>query len=256
MAQREHLKVEKRTVTGKHVKKLRREGILPANIYGKEMKSATVQVALTSFMPVYNQVHETGLVDLTFGEQTLPVLIYNVQIDPRTQTPLHADFFKVNLSEKITAKIPVVSVGEAKAEIDKVGLLEQPVMEIEVEALPTDLPENVEVNVEGLTQVDEQILVSDLKLPAGVTVLSEPSQVIFKVGELVTKEMEEQLAADEAAAAEAVAETAEGEAAESAQTEGEEGEKPAEGEEGPASPSQGGKSEEEKTEAPAETPKE
>lgn len=229
---RESLKVEKRSVLGKKVKKLRKEGIIPGNVYGKAMKSASVQVPLKDFMTVFNEVHETGLVDLTLGSDTLPVLIHNVQIDPRTRNPIHADFFKVNLKEKITAKIPVVAVGEPKAVLDKVGLLEQPTMELEVEALPTDLPENIEVNVENLAEVDAQILVSDIKLADGVSILSEPSQVVFKIGELVTKEMEAQAAADEAAAVEAAAVTAE-------PTEGEtpteggapaEGEQPAEGE--------------------------
>ena len=97
---RESLKVDKRTVTGKKVKKLRREGILPANVYGKEMKSTSVQVPLKDFLNVYREVHETGLIDLSYDSQTLPVLIHNVQLDPRTDAPVHADFFKVNLKEK------------------------------------------------------------------------------------------------------------------------------------------------------------
>ena len=245
------MKVEKRSVLGKKIKNLRKDGILPGNVYGKAMKSSAVQVPLKDFLKVYNEVHETGLVDLSIGADTLPVLIHNVQIDPRSQTPLHADFFKVNLSEKITAKIHVEAVGEPKAVADKVGLLEQPVMEIEVEALPTDLPEKIEVNVEALAAVDEHILVSDLKVGTGVTVLSEPSQVVFKIGELVTKEMEAQAAADEAEAAAA--------AVPEAPVEG--GETPAEG----APPTEGGEApaegeqkagEEKAAEAPAEPAKE
>ena len=229
MAKREELKVEKRAVVGKRVKKLRREGILPANIYGKEFKSTSVQVPVKDFLKVFSEVHETGLVDLAYDSQTLPVLIHNVQIDPRTQTPVHADFFKVNLKEKITARVPVVAVGEAKAVVDKIGLLEQPVAELEVEALPTDLPEKIEVNVEALSAVDEQILVSEIKAPEGVTILTEPSQLVFKIGELVTKAMEEEIAAAEAEAAAAAAEAKE----EAVPVEGEapaEGEVPAEGE--------------------------
>lgn len=219
MAQRESLKVEKRSVVGKKVKKLRRDGILPANVYGKEFKSASVQLPIKDFLNVYRNVHETGLVDLGLDGQTIPILIHNVQIDPRTQAPVHADFFKVNLKEKITARVPVVATGEAKAVADKVGLLEQPVSELEVEALPTDLPEKIEANVEGLSQVDEQILVSDIKTPQGVTVLSEPSQVVFKIGELVTKEMEAEIAQAEAEAQAAAQEAAPAEGG--APTEGE-----------------------------------
>jgi large subunit ribosomal protein L25 len=207
------------------------------------MKSASVQLPLKDFQAVFKQVHETGLVDLAgVDKEAIPVLIHNVQMDPRSHTPVHADFFKVNLKEKITAKIPVIALGEAKAELDKVGLLEQPVSEFEVEALPTDLPEKIEVDVSLLAQVDEQITVADIKVDAGVTVLNEPSQVVFKIGELVTKEMEAQAAADEAAAAAAAAEAGAEEGAEGA-------EKPAEGE----APSEGAQAAaEEKAEAPAE----
>ena len=244
---REALKVDKRTVSGKKVKKLRREGILPANVYGKEMKSASVQVPLKDFLSVYREVHETGLVDLSYDTQTLPVLIHNVQLDPRSQIPLHADFFKVNLKEKITARIPVVAVGEPTAVLDKVGLLEQPVAELEVEALPTDLPEKIEVNVEALAAVDEQILVSDIKAADGVAILNEPSQVVFKIGELVTKEMKEEIAAAEAEAAAAAAEV---------QTE--EGAAPAEGETPAEAPAEGAASGEPKEtkSAEGEAPKE
>lgn len=213
MNKREKLTVAKREITGKKVRKLRREGLLPANVYGAEMKSIAVQLPLKDFNKTFNIVHETGLVDLEVDGQILPVLIKNVHMDYVTDTPLHADFHKVNLKEKISAKIPVEAVGEAKAETDKVGLLEQPMMEVEVEALPTDLPEKIEVNIENLAVIDDQILVSDLKVPAGVEILSEAGQVVFKIGELITKEMEEQMAADaaetEAAAAEETPEGAE-----------------------------------------------
>lgn len=213
MNKREKLVVNKREITGKKVRKLRHEGLLPANVYGADMTSIAVQLPLKDFNKVFNIVHETGLVDLELDGTTLPVLIKNVHMNYVTDTPLHADFHKVNLKEKITAKIPVEAVGEPKATTEKIGLLEQPMMEVEVEALPTDLPEKIEVNVENLAAVDEQILVSDLKVPAGVEILSEAGQVVFKIGELITKEMEEQMAADaaetEAAVADASSEGAE-----------------------------------------------
>lgn len=222
MNTREKLKVEARTVMGKEVRKLRRTGVIPANIYGADFKSAAVQLPVKDFQKVYDVVHETGLVDVELNGEVIPVLIKNVQTNPTTEAVLHADFHKVNLKEKVAAKIPVEAVGEPKAVTDKVGLLEQPMMEVEVEALPTELPEKIEVNVEKLAAVDEQILVSDLSVPAGVTILTDAGQVIFKIGELITKEMEEQMAADAAAAEEAAAETA---------AEGAEGEAKAEGEE-------------------------
>ncbi len=204
---RQKLAVEKRTALGKKVKKLRKEGVLPGNIYGKDVKSEAVQIPLKEFEKVYKEAGETGLVDLEIDGQLRPVLIHNVQMNYRTSIPLHADFFQVNLKEKVKTMVPIIVVGEPKAVLDKVGLLLQPLAEIEVEALPEDLPEGIEVNVERLAAIDEQATVADLKVPKGVEILTDPSQVVVKITELVSKEAQEQAAAEAAAAAEAKAET-------------------------------------------------
>lgn len=240
---RESLVAEKRTILGKKVKHLRREGILPANMFGKGIKSTSLQLPLKDFEKVYNEVHETGLVDLTVGGETHPVLIQNIHIQPITHTPLHADFFKVNLKEKVKASVPIIAVGEPKAVTDKIGVLLQPLSEVEIEALPADLPEHIEVNIEGLAQVGDSLTIADLKVPAGVEILAEPAEMIFRIDELVSEEAEE-LAAEEEAEAEAASEAAEGETtAEGAET--------TEGEEEPT-----GEAKEENTEKPEEAKKE
>src|SRR3989344_1528481 len=187
---REKLKVEKRKVLGKKVKKLRREGILPANIYGKDIKSLAVQLAQKDFDKVFKEAGETGLVDVMVNSQTIPVLIHNVQTD-YLGNYLHADFYKVNLKEKVKTMVPILIIGEPKAVVDKIGLLMNILSEIEVEALPEQLPEHIEINVENLALVDEQITVADIKAPVGVAISTDPSQVIVKIGALVSKEAEE-----------------------------------------------------------------
>jgi large subunit ribosomal protein L25 len=235
------LKVEKRTVLGKMVKKLRREGILPCNIYGKGIKSEAVQVPQTEFDAVFKEAGETGLVDVALGEKSIPVLIHNMQKDFRGNV-LHADFFQVNLKEKVKTMVPLEVVGEPKAVLDKIGLLMNILSEVEIEALPEELPENIQVDVAHLANVDDQITVADLKVPAGVTILTEPEQVVSKIGELITKE-----AAAEAAAAEAAAEAAKAEAGAAEGAETAEGTAPAE-----AGAAEGEKPKEEgKPEAPA-----
>lgn len=217
-----------REITGKQVKKLRREGIMPANVYGKDIKSQSLQLPQTEFDKVFEEAGETGVIDLNYGTETIPVLVHNIHTDYRNRV-LHADFFKVNLKEKVKAMIPLEFTGESKAVADEIGLLMTITSEVEVEALPTELPENIEVNVERLANIDEQITVADLKAPEGVEILTDPNQVIVKVGELVSKEAQEQ-AAEEAAAAEAAAAES-GEANEGAETEaGAEGEPKPEGE--------------------------
>ncbi len=221
------LKVTPRKVVGKKVKKLRREGVLPSNIYGKDIKSESVQVGFKDFEKAYKEAGETGLIDLTLDGKVRPVLIHNIQFDPVTHEPLHADFYQVNLKEKVKTMVPVSFVGEPAAVTNKVGILLEQISEIEVEALPTDLPENIEVNVEGLANVDDQITVNDIKVPAGVTILTDAGQVVAKIGELVTKEAAEEAAAEAAAAEAAKAASAEG--APTEETPAAEGETPAEG---------------------------
>lgn len=212
------LKAEPRKITGKQIKKLRREGILPANVYGKDIKSQSLQLPMTDFLKVFEEAGETGVVDLEVGDKSIPVLIHNLHKDYRNM-PLHADFFKVNLKEKVKAMIPIELTGEPTAVTEKIGLLEKITNEVEVEALPTELPESFTLNVTALANVDDQITVEMLHRPEGVEILSDPNLVIVKIGELVSKETQEQLA-EEAAAAEAAA-------AES--SEATEGETPAEG---------------------------
>src|SRR5688572_9504117 len=99
------LSAEPRKVIGKKVKKLRREGILPANVYGKDMKSQSLQLPQTEFDKIFEEAGETGLIDLTVGDQNIPVLIHNIHTNYRNQV-LHADFYKVNLKEKVHAAVP------------------------------------------------------------------------------------------------------------------------------------------------------
>lgn len=193
------LTAEKRKILGKKLKKLRRDGITPGNVYGKNIKSQSVQIKTDEFLKVYKEVGETGLVDLTLSDQTIPVLIQNVNKNFRDQI-LHADFYQVNLKEKVKASVPLEIVGEPKAVIDKIGLLMNILDEVEVEALPESLPENIQVNVTHLANIDDQIIVADLKAPEGVEILTDKEQVVSKIGELVTKEAQEEAAAEEAAA--------------------------------------------------------
>ena len=206
------LAVEKRKIVGKKIKKLRKEGLLPANLYGKDIKSQALQVPYKDFEKVYKEAGETGIIDIEVGATVRPSLIRNIQQDYYNHKLLHVDFFQVNLKEKIKTMVKVVTVGEPKAVSEKLGLLLQPLSEVEIEALPTDLPDKIEVNVGPLAQVNDQITVGEIKAPTGVTILTDASQVVAKIGELISKEAAEQAAAEAAAAeaAKAAAAPAEG----------------------------------------------
>ncbi len=202
------LAVEERKVVGKKVSKLRKDGILPANLYGKNVKSLSVQVPYKEFEKVYREAGVTGIIDVSVGDEVRPSLIHNVQQDYYKHTLLHADFFQVNLKEKVKTMVKVITVGEPKAVSEKLGLLMQTLNEVEIEALPTDLPDKIEVNVEPLAVLDAQVTVGEIKAPAGVTILTDASQVVAKIGSLISKEAQEQAAAEAAAAEAAKAATA------------------------------------------------
>lgn len=176
------LNAQARTVVGRKVKKLRGEGVIPANVFGKGIKSESVQVVAKEFEKVYDEVGETGLVELKVGAKTHPVLVANLQLNPVSDTPVHVDFRQVDLKEKVTAKVPVEMTGEAPAEKSGVGTAVLYINEIEVEALPTDLPEKFVVDVGNLADVDQAVLVKDLPVDrAKVTLKAEEESIVVKV---------------------------------------------------------------------------
>ena len=227
------LEVEKRKVTGRKVKLLRKEGILPANIYGREVKSASVQVALKPFLPIFKKAGETGLLELKVAgeDKTRPVLIHNVQLDPVTDAPLHVDFYQVDLKKKVTAVVPVELMGTSPAVTQKIGILIQPLSGVEVEALPTDLPEKLEIDVSNLKEVGNAVTVADLKLGEEIKILTGVTEVLAKIDPPAKEEVVTPPPAAEGAApvegevpAEGAAPTEEGKPVEGKPVEGKSGE--------------------------------
>lgn len=204
------LKAEERKILGKKVKNLRRQGIIPAHVFGKKIATEHVSVKALDFIKVYKEAGETGLVDLKIGEEKVkPVLIRQVQVDPVRGEMLNIDFYQVNLLEKTKVNVPIILIGE-EPEIIHTGeaVIIQPMMEIEVEALPTDLPENIEVDITTLKIIGDAITVAGLPISQGVTILAEPESVVVKLDNAVTEEMQkllEEQAAEAAAATEAAA---------------------------------------------------
>lgn len=171
-----------RTVVGRKVKKLRKEGFVPANVFGKGIKSESVQVNAKDFEKVYKEAGETGLIELKIGAKTHPVLVANLQLNPVSDAPTHVDFRQVDLKEKVVANVPVEMAGEAPAEKSGVGTAVLYINEIEVEALPTDLPEKFVVDISALAEVDQAFLVKDLKVDrAKVTLKAEEESIVVKV---------------------------------------------------------------------------
>ncbi len=224
MAKTIELQAEARKVTGRKVKTLRSKGVTPANIYGKDVKSTSIQVKVKEFREVFKKAGETGIIEITIGKDKRPVLVHNVQVHPVTGDIIHIDFHQVNLKEKVSAQIPVEIIGESPAEKSGIGTVVLLMQELEVEALPTDFPDKFEVDATKLENVDQTVKVADLKYDkAKVEVKADPETIIVKVE---PPQKEEVIVAPVAAEVPAEGEAApvvEGEAAKPA-----EGEKPAE----------------------------
>lgn len=202
------LHADERKILGKKVKSLRRNGLLPAHVYGKGVEGESVTVAHKDFTKVFSQAGETGLIDLEIGsEKVRPVLVRDVQYDPIHGNPIHIDFYQVNLKEKVQVPVPIVLIGE-EPEAVHLGeaIVLQTLNEVEVEALPTDLVENIEVDQATLKVIDDAITIADLDYDRGkLTILAEPEEIVVKLAPAVTAEME-QLLEEQQAEAEAASE--------------------------------------------------
>lgn len=239
------LHAEERKVLGKKVKRLRRDGKLPAHVFGKGVEGEIVSVETKEFLKTFQMAGETGLIDLKIKmsakaegtEKVRPVLIREVQYDPVSGDLIHVDFYQVNLLEKVKVSVPLVLIGEQPESVH-LGetIVLQTLNEVEVEALPTDLVERLEVDITPLKQIDDAITISQLTYDREkLTLEADPEAIIVKLAPAVTAEMEKLLEEQAAETAAAAAESAEGVPAEGEAVEGVE---VAEGTEGTEAPSE------------------
>ena len=198
-----------RTEHGRHAVLLRRQGRVPAVLYGHNVRPQALSVDARALRRVWRTAGVSHLVDLTLdGAGPRKVLIRELQINPRTADLVHVDLFAVNLREKLTVDVPLVPVGESPAvTVDKAGVLQQILTTLKVECLPSDIPAQLSVDISGLLAVDDGVHVSEVPLPEGVTLASgvNPDELVLKIAPLrvVTEEAEE--AAEEGVAEEGAA---------------------------------------------------
>jgi len=174
---------EPRTLLGKSVARLRRDGVLPANIYGRGVDSTAVQL---STRDVRTLLHSHGLNTLinlqVSGEgQARSVVVRKVQRHPVSRQLEHVDFYQVDLARAIQGAVPVVLLGEAPAVHTYKALLLQSTDTVLVEALPAQMPSSIEVSVSEMRAPDATVTVGDLTAPAGVTIVTNPEVVIAAV---------------------------------------------------------------------------
>jgi large subunit ribosomal protein L25 len=202
------LSAQHRDLTGKKVAHLRKQGRLPAVVFGHGVASANVSVDAHDFELLRRRIGPNALVDLSVdGRKAEPVLIHGVEVHPVTRRPLHADLFLVRMTEELTVDVPIDFVGQATAVEMHGGTLVRETETVRVRALPDHLPQRFELSIEPLVDFDARLQVRDLEIPAGVTLLSDPDETLAHV---LPPRIEEEVVAPVAEAApEAEAEAAE-----------------------------------------------
>jgi large subunit ribosomal protein L25 len=201
------LNAARREVLGKKVKRLRRDGLTPAHLFGHDLESQALQCNTGDLMKVLSRAGTTRLVSLKVDGDKNPknVFVREVQRDVLSRQLLHVDFYQVRKGEKMQMDVPIVLVGEAPAMRGKGRLLSKGISELRIECLPDKVPPQIEVDISVLKELEQGIYVKDIVLDPEITVHADPQQLVVKVTEVIIKIEEEKPVAVEAEAA-AVAE--------------------------------------------------
>ena len=183
------LTVQKRTE--KKAAALRREGFVPAVIYGRKEESTPVALPLRDFEKAYAEAGETSIVEIQGLGEDKDVMIHEVVYDPLTGKPLHVDFYAFEKGQKVTVSIPFEFVGESPA-VDKLGgVLVKVMHELEVEGEPKFLPHEFKIDLSALKELHDKVTIADIAFPAGVTTEAKPEDVIVMVDEAKEEPVEE-----------------------------------------------------------------
>ena len=175
------LKADVRETTGRQVKHLRHQGLVPAVLYG-HADSALLQINAKSLSKILREAGTHQLISLQIGKKKpVTTLARDIQRDPIKHNYLHVDFYAVKMDEKVAAQIPLVVEGESPAVKDLGGILTQGLDQLEIECLPADLISAVAVNVEDLVELNQTLTVADLNVPSSITVMSDPESMVVKI---------------------------------------------------------------------------
>ncbi len=181
--------VQKREKFGKQTQALRREGLIPAELYGHGLENLHLSVPAKEFTKVFKQAGESTLINIVLENEKRPVMIHDLSRHPLTDEILNIDFYQVRLDERIKVKVPLNFTGEAPAVKERGGVLIKAMHEIEVEALPQNIPPSLEASLLKLTDLNQSLHVKDLNIPEGIKLLVNPETVIATVKERAAEEV-------------------------------------------------------------------
>lgn len=184
----ETLEAVKRTVVGKRVRTLRKKALIPGIVYGQGRPSVAVAVPRRSFETLWRRLGENSLFGLQIADDepgsaavSDTVIIHDVAQDPLYEDPLHIDFYRVSMSDPIEVRVPLEFTGTSPAVATLGGVLVKNLHDIGIRALPQNIPHEIAVDISALQTFDDQILVYDIAVPAGVTVLEDGENVVAAV---------------------------------------------------------------------------
>lgn len=209
------LRVSNRDVLGKKTRFLRREGITPVHLFGHNLNSLALQCDTVQLQQLIAQAGMTKLINLEIEPEKQPksVFIREIQRQPSTGALIHVDFYQIRKSEKIKVEVPIVLTGEAPAMKLKGRSLMQTLNNLSIECLPDKLPPQIEVDLSPLEEANQAIHVRDITLGSGITINTDPDQLVVKITEAVAEKVVEEVVTEEVEEVKAEAE-AEGQSTE------------------------------------------
>ena len=187
------LKAKIRKNFSKQTRVLRKKGIIPAVLYGAEIKNLFLEIDRKEFEDVYRQAGESSLISLEVEGKKFPVLIHQTARDPIKEEFLHIDFYHPSTKKKVEAEIPLVFEGEAPAVKELGGVLEKAIQIVEVKGLAQDLPREIKVDVSNLKTFEDRVLIEDLKIPEGIKILKDAKEIVVHVVPPKEEKIEEEI---------------------------------------------------------------
>ena len=182
------IQAAKRGVSGKGVQALRKDGLMPAVVYGPKQEALPIEMNQREFAKVLEKAGESTVISLSVDGEAHNVLIHEVDYDPVTSIARHADFYAIVKGQKVKVDIELEFVGESLA-VKQGGNLVKALHELEVEADPMNLPHDLKVDISALAEINSHILAKDIALPAGVTLVTGGDEVVATVVEAKEEEV-------------------------------------------------------------------
>jgi len=180
---------QKRNIFGKSVSRLRKNDLIPAELYGHGVENIHLSLPKKEFSEVFKRTGENEIINLAIDDKKIPVLIHETQVNSLTDEVIHVDLYQIKMTEKITVNVPLEFINDAPAVKEKDGVLVKAMHEIKIEALPGNLCHSIKVDLSSLDDIGKSIYVNNLFIPAEIKVLVDLQTVVATIAEKAEEEV-------------------------------------------------------------------